>query len=403
MICPKCGIENSEDSVFCNKCGYKLSEEIIEEVTEEIIEKDNVLTKINKLGRKRTIIVFGSVLTVIIVALILMLYINNPVMAFKNNVKDNKYTEATKIYNEEIKGNKDKENSINEFLKGEISNIEKAFIDEKIDYDTAYNRLQTIKNTKLLFTDVNMLIAKINSINNSRIAFDKAEAFIKNKDLINAIKEYKNVISEDKNYGNAQEQITNYKIQYKEQVIKSAEESAISKDYNNAISLLKEATRIIENDIDLSTKISLYEEQLVKKLTDEQLVIVESAKILVQDSTYKYLYPDMIQVIMKNVSDKTIKDIHVGLLGYDKNGYPVKILFNLDFSGGSFEKVGYGENVNIVAGAKFGHNSGFELDPTHGISKVLACVKDVVFYDETTWENPYYEYWLNKYKEKPLN
>lgn len=111
----------------------------------------------------------------------------------------------------------------------------------------------------------------------------------------------------------------------------------------------------------------------------------------------------MIQVIVKNTSDKTIKDMKIGCLGYDKNGYPVKIKTQYDISGGDYEFVGNAPNVNIIAGSKFGEDKGWKLHELHGISKVLACVKSATFYDGTPWENPYYEYWVEKYKEKPLN
>ncbi|WP_461612556.1 hypothetical protein [Clostridium sp. Marseille-QA1073] len=40
-------------------------------------------------------------------------------------------------------------------------------------------------------TDVTNSIIKINNLNDSRIAFKKAEEFFKNNDLKNAIEEYK--------------------------------------------------------------------------------------------------------------------------------------------------------------------------------------------------------------------
>ncbi len=144
------------------------------------------------------------------------------------------------------------------------------------------------------------------------------------------------------------------------------------------------------------------EQQLVEKAKEEQLVIVENARIAVQSNEHKTLYPDMIQVIVKNVSDKTIKDMKIGSIAFDQNGYPVKIK---PFWGISeeYEFVGHAENVNIIAGGRFGDSQGWKLDESHGISKVLSCVQSVTFYDGTTWENPYYQYWIKEYKEKPLN
>ncbi|MCO5385364.1 MAG: DUF5780 domain-containing protein [Desulfosporosinus sp.] len=391
MICSKCGAENSEDSVFCNKCATNLS---------GVIEQEH---KPKWFSNRRNIILSCAILVIGILVVVGIISFNNPVSVFKSNINNNKYSEATKIYDEKIKGKTDKENSVNSFLKDDIANIQKSFSESKIDYNTAKTRLETISNTHLASSDVSSALDKINSLNNSRIAFNKAEGFLKNKDLVNAIKEYKNVIPDDQNYEKAKEQITNNVKQYKEQVLKNAEDSANAKDYAKSITLLKEAALLIPNDSDLAVKLSGYEKQLEEKLVAEQQVTVESAKIVVQDSTYKSLYPDMIQVILKNSSQKTIKNLNVGCLGYDKNGYPLKIKTQFSFSGADYEFVGNAPDVNIVAGGTFGGNNGWKLDESHGISKVLACVKSATFYDGTTWDNPYYDYWIDQYKEKPLN
>ena len=55
-----------------------------------------------------------------------------------------------------------------------------------------------------------------------------------------------------------------------------------------------------------------------------------------------------------------------------------------------------------MPGKTFGDGYGWNLSENHNISKLLACVKEVEYYDGTTWENPLYNSWITKYKEKPL-
>ena len=99
-------------------------------------------------------------------------------------------------------------------------------------------------------------------------------------------------------------------------------------------------------------------EQEIEKYKNEQEVTVENAKILIQDDRYKALYPDMIEVIIKNNSSKTIKDYEVAVLAYDKNNYPLKIKPKYNYSGGGFEFTGKADNVNVVAGATRGKDYG---------------------------------------------
>ncbi|WP_139314608.1 zinc-ribbon domain-containing protein, partial [Desulfosporosinus metallidurans] len=124
MICSKCGAENSEDSVFCNKCAANLS---------GVIEQEH---KPKWFSNRRNIILSCSILVIGILVVVGIISFNNPVSVFKSNINNNKYVEATKTYDEKIKGNTDKEKSVNTFLKDDIAEIQKSFSESKIDYNT---------------------------------------------------------------------------------------------------------------------------------------------------------------------------------------------------------------------------------------------------------------------------
>ena len=135
---------------------------------------------------------------------------------------------------------------------------------------------------------------------------------------------------------------------------------------------------------------------------EDKLVSVESARIVEQSDQYKALYPDMIEVVIKNNSDETIRNYTVGILDFDKNGYPVKIEGRFDFSGGSYEILGSADDASILPGETGGKNYGWALSDPHNIHYVLARVNEVTFYDGKTWRNPNYNSWRNQYIEKPL-
>jgi len=101
MYCNKCGNEIPDESIFCNKCGSK----IITGANED------VFSRLKKLNSK--LLVFGLAGVLIIgVIIAIVIFFNNPISKFKGAIKDNKYMEASKIYNEKIKGNTSNENEI---------------------------------------------------------------------------------------------------------------------------------------------------------------------------------------------------------------------------------------------------------------------------------------------------
>lgn len=138
------------------------------------------------------------------------------------------------------------------------------------------------------------------------------------------------------------------------------------------------------------------------KKEEKELVSVISTDILVQDTEHKTLYPDLIEVVIKNNSDETLRHYKVGFLAYDESGYPKKIELRFDFSGGDYEKFGVSEDANVLPGETYGKDSGWELSDPHHLHYVLACVYEASFYNDETWENPNYKNWLKTFMGKQL-
>lgn len=410
MKCNKCDTENSDESVFCNKCGAKLLSNNEKEEKRLIKIKDRlklfrIKDRLKIFNNKKNNIIMGSALIILIFIVSIIFYVNNPVSKFKSAIADNNQAEATTLYNEKIKGNSDKEKKINMYLKDEVSKIENSFIEDKVDYDKAKKILETIKNTGLISSEVNTTIDKINRVNDSRSAFKKAEEFIKESDYVNAIKEYKNVIQDDKNYEKAKKQIQDNKDKYKEQVLKDAEESANSNDYDKAVSLIKESTSIIENDSDLNAKLAVYNKKLDDKKAEERKEKIDQLKgkqeIEVISSSIVPDYfklNDEAEIIVKNNTNKVVKKYTVGILMYDSNGYPLK---SGTLAGGNELFQGKADSVNIQPGQSSGQNYVWNLYTNYGtINKIIACPINVEYYDGSKWTNDYYQYWKEDYLGK---
>lgn len=201
--CPKCGNELPEESKFCSKCGYKVN------------SKMKLSTKIkNRIGfiKNKFIILILIIAVVIIVGLIM--YIKNPVIAYENDIKNNKLSDAANLYTNKISNNEGRKQKILEFLKNQVVDTKQDFIKQKISYDKAINKLSNISQTGLL-DNVTGTSNYINKLNNSRLAFKKGEEYYKNNDIENALKFYKEVIKEDSNYSTANAKINNLTSKYK--------------------------------------------------------------------------------------------------------------------------------------------------------------------------------------------
>ena len=358
-----------------------------------------------KLSKKAKIGIFsgaGVLLVAIVVAVVLIVMNNNPVNAYMNALHDGDIDRATQIYSEQIENDEGASSELEEKVLAEINSITQDFKDQKITEEEAADRLNVIYECGVMRSDALRASGDVKELQSSRDAFQSGSEYMEAKDYGNAINQFSLVIEEDANYQKAQENIESLKSSYKEQVLGEVEAAVGNKEFEEAAANLDEALQFLPNDDELLKKQEEVHTKQGEQYKREQKVTVKSAKFVEQDSTYKYLYPDMIQVIIHNGSGKTIKEMQVGLLAYDKNGYPLK-REGLNSFDEVYEFVGYALDVNILDGQDFGSDKGWELKPYSGISQALACVKTVEFYDGTTWENPYYDFWIEEYKEQPLH
>lgn len=394
MICQKCNTENQGDSLFCKKCGASLS---------EITMKTH---KPKWFSRRRNLILGSTILIIGILIMVGILIFNNPVLKFKNNINKNNSVEAMNVYSEKIKGNTEKEKNIKLFLLDDIANTQKLFIEGKIDYSTAKTKLETISNTQLVSDDVSSIENNIDKLNDSKHAFSKAEEYLKNKDLVQALKEYSNVIHDDSNYKKAQKQIINNKEQYKVQVLKNVERYANNKEYDKAIEILTEALSVLPNDKDFTAKNSDYtqakEDKLIAERKQQMEALKTSQELEVIDTKVVPDYfnvNDQAQVIVKNNTNKVVKNFRIGIAMYDSNGYPLKSGI---LAGDNETFNGKADAANIQPGQQFGSNNAWNLYTDYGtVSKLSACVISVEYYDGSTWRNDYYNYWEEEYVGKP--
>jgi len=147
---------------------------------------------------------------------------------------------------------------------------------------------------------------------------------------------------------------------------------------------------------------SISESELLSQLDAQELGIIET-KYVVQDTEYKSLYPDLLQAIIRNDTKVDIKNAVVAFVAWDENKLPVKVKGSFDFSDGSYVQLVNYNDINLIPGASYGNDSGFEIDETNRIQHFKAIIVSYESFEGTNWENPLFMEWKELYEGKKLN
>lgn len=352
--------------------------------------------KTKKLFSKKYIFILISLIIIIGVIIFLSLY-NTDVNRFKRNLEDYNISELKEIYKSTV--SYDEKKKIENIFVDKLNEILEEFATNKKSYEEVYEEIEKYSEFSNLENKTTTAKNQLEEIKTSKDYFFKGQNAEKNNSIFEAITNYLQVIELDKeNYEIAKKYINNNKNNLKNSTLLEVDQLINSEDYINANLKLELLNKIFVDDKEINNKISTIKDkakkQEVEKLKTEQEVVVLSA------TKHKEWYSDTlsgIRVIVQNNTEKVVKSYIVSVLAYDSSNYPLKIEYN------DYEKIFKSDGANIQSGATHGKDNYCDIYyEVEKISSALACVKEVEYYDGSTWENPYYEYWLEEYKEKPL-
>ena len=353
--------------------------------------------KTKKFLNKKTIIIMCILIIAVICILIFLKFYNSDVNKFKRSLDDYNVDELKDIYISTT--SYDERKKIESIFEERLSTIVTQFTSNKKSYEDTYAELEKYNEFSNLENKITKAKEQLVEIKTSKDNYSKGQNAEKNNNLFEAIENYSKVIELDsENYKMAQKYINDNKNTLKNNMLIEIDELINNGNYINANSKLELLQTIFTNDNDIESKVTLIKDkakqQEIEKYKNEQEMTVLSAK------KYKEWYSDTIsgiQVIVQNNTQKVVKSYVVSVLAYDSNGFPLKIEYK------NYEKIFEADGVNIQAGGTHGYDNYCNIYyEEEKISSALACVKTVEYYDGTKWENPYYEYWLEQYKEKPL-
>lgn len=419
VICSRCKTENNESSKFCCQCGNDLTINVDAPANEDLKSLANSLNEqavhtekqpfnLNKTlsefpkkiwgclkksiffrKKRNTIITFSSVL---LIALLVFGIFNSGYIAFTAAYNMGKYDTAKSIQEWSFNSNGVKSN-IEKFVISKTESYYDDFSAEKITYEEANEKFDIAKD----FTSNKDAKNKADKLHTSRTSYVKAEEYEKNGDTFNAVMEYLKVIEEDKNFNSAKEKIEKNKPSVKQQAISQMDDCAAVNDFNTGLKIVYDMEKIFTNDSDINNYKKDFEARKeahrIQELKDSQKVKVVNAYSY--NDGYYYIFRKGTAVI-QNCSNQVLKEYTVAFLMFDSNGYPVEVEYSYQGDGNC--QLGRAPSANVQPGATYGRGYYWDL-PDHA-TKVKACVKSAEFYDGTTWNNPYYDHWLETEKDR---
>lgn len=238
-------------------------------------------------------------------------------------------------------GEEDKQKLVEQF-KQEVENIKTKFIKGEIDKNAATSAIDTIKTVSGMEETCNNGLTIINNLDASLAAFKAAEKLASEGKDMEAIAEYSKVIASDE------------------------------ANYNTAKTKIEE----LSNKIEASIPVKVISTGLDKDIINKQIIKIQ----------------------MKNTSDKPTKEVVVTVFAYDKNGYPVKVQFGYK----EYMNCKYDKTIQPNETTPSGYSWDLYNDNSQVITQVVTIVKNVTYYDGTTWENPLYTAMVTKYSGNPI-
>ena len=421
MYCPKCGTSNENSSCYCFSCGTALGSNAVESSVSSPVsstsQTDTFYSGVSpevssappiKKSRKKTVLIFvftGMFLIIIALAAALFFFLSrDPVSDYLSLLTEKDYDRAAVLYDKEIEPYADKMEDLKQSVQERLKNLEQQFIDEKLSYEEVIKQIdvyQYVKDLPTYFSDTN---GRIRALYGSRIAYKNGMSYESNKQYVNAIQELQKVIAADSHYDEAQKKIESLMPFYKKEMLANAKKLADAKKYEEAIESLNEALIMLPKDPDLAAKRKEY--QSLQKKADEaaEKKRLEDAKknqklTVTSCRAYDVGYSIILrrgEVVVKNKTNKVVKDYTVGMLLFDDNGYPVDVEYSFQGEGNLMR--GKSSSANVLAGQSNGENSYWDIPDR--ATRIKACVISATFMDGTTWSNDYFDSWFLAEKDR---
>ena len=370
--CPDCEKEFSEMAPACPNCGRPNDKIKVEKINKKFFKEFfNIFLKFPK----KAIIVASTIVVAVVIAVVTMFvfpFVSDAISISKLDAAKENYISEKTTYNDALE-------------------IISPYIRAKSDKITDYA------------ADV---LEDVQDLKESRDSYDSAIDFLDKKDYENAYLKLDLVTNEDSNYDKAQQLKKDNISNLKTKVLSDIDNLIASNNYSQATQKL-DFLRKYCKDSDLDTKSTRIsnakkeyeaeqEEKKIQEYKDNQKLLITSASTF--DDGYSIILRKA-RVSLKNTTNQVVRDATIVILQFDNNGYPVDAEYSMYQYGDVENSYRCGaDSINLQAYGTWGANNHWNI--ADGATRIKACVLEAEFYDGTTWENPYFEYWIEKEKDR---
>lgn len=296
--CKQCGSDIAEGTMFCSKCGTKVSEE------------DETVTK--KKGPKKKVIMGVCISTFLVMVLALVVvFIIVPYFQPQNRtmraIKASDYDRAVEIYKDDVRG-EDGYRDFVDLYREYLEECKDNYYTEKLAYEDLCIVLTHVSDFNI--KKLNELAIEIQSyadtIHQSRTNWSVAEELFANKSYPEAMEYYNQVDATDSYFEAAKGKYNECIELYRSLMLERAEAYAEKQEYFSALNIINDALMVLEGDTQLVTKQALYTTQAAEKSVFDAIA---EATALYDSGSYAEAM-DVLELIMESHSDAELTNLY---------------------------------------------------------------------------------------------